>query len=684
MAAKHWNAADISLGEKCKNLEKDCMNAPLHCLGVHDECSEYFCTKTTSPEARDNLTLLKSEGLLYEILGLCQHYFANKAKSLLAGYDTNVVEGFNSIIAKHLGGKRVNNVLAGSYKSRTAMASVHLNSGYHGISTFQKFKYGKALPETVKMENSRKRKVKMNTIHNEENNKRRRVEEPKSKTNKKRSYASGGIGHEDVDLTPEQFEIAKQRFLNRLNEDRHNRHNILIETQQQKYSVKYCQIKQDLLTSSYFSRILHSRSRKSYKKIVEDILYHNALYTNTADQNHQRLHQSEALKIFSDLYKNEPIELCGIFIDEKYSFLGASPYRLIGRHGILVIKCPRNAFKSTICEAINKKKIPFWSKSKASDTITVNVDSHWYMQIQGQLHVSGKQFAYLMVYLGPSEFKIEKIDRDDEYWKIKMEPELLYFFNEAMLKELVDPRSSRFMELRDYDEKNKIFERKITVRRNPIRATKRIRFLDTIPSSTQESDPSTVSTSNTVPTSVSASKCAHPHAAVSPKTPKSAQSDTSMKKSDPVFVSDTKSIPVSVSSNRFPPCATTLTTVQQSAGSPSTASIKSKSRKSKNFIRFRFQIDCTAAVDLSVDELVEFLKSNLKIEGQKKNLSDVAIEGRNANVNILAKVMVKKKYLKLLSKKFLYKKKMFNYRLATKNKRAYKIVQKAGPSTVPK
>lgn len=103
MAAKHWNEVDITLGEKCTNLEKDCMNAPLHCLGIHDNCSEYFCSKTTTPEARERISLLKSAGLYYEILSLCQHYFANKAKSLLAGFDNNVVEGFNSLIAKTVG-----------------------------------------------------------------------------------------------------------------------------------------------------------------------------------------------------------------------------------------------------------------------------------------------------------------------------------------------------------------------------------------------------------------------------------------------------------------------------------------------------------------------------------------------------------------------------------------------------
>lgn len=66
----------------------------------------------------------------------------------------------------------------------------------------------------------------------------------------------------------------------------------------------------------------------------------------------------------------------------------------------------------------------------------------------------------------------------------------------------------------------------------------------------------------------------------------------------------------------------------------------------------------------------------MKIEAQKNNLSEVAIERRNANVNILAKVMVKKKYLKHLAKKFLHGKKLYKYRVEAKNKRAYKIVPK--------
>lgn len=128
------------------------------------------------------------------------------------------------------------------------MASVHLNSGYHGGTTFQQFKYGNVLPEMLKMENKRKRKVAVNTAQKEKDKKRRRMDavQPSGKK-KKRHY---GEGHEDVDMTLSQFEVAKKIFVDRLDEERKKRHEIEAQTRDQKFSTKYCELKQNLVTSS--------------------------------------------------------------------------------------------------------------------------------------------------------------------------------------------------------------------------------------------------------------------------------------------------------------------------------------------------------------------------------------------------------------------------------------------------
>lgn len=50
------------------------------------------------------------------------------------------------------------------------------------------------------------------------------------------------------------------------------------------------------------------------------------------------------------------------------------------------------------------------------------------------------------------------MERNEEFWNKEMEEELCYFYNEALLKELINPRDERGMELRQYNSKKEIFE----------------------------------------------------------------------------------------------------------------------------------------------------------------------------------------------------------------------------------
>lgn len=102
-AAQHWRESSIDMLEKFSNLERDIMNAFLHCLGIHNNCAKYFCKKETDPEALNKIVILKETGVFYEVIDLCQSYFGNNVKSLIAGLCTNKTEGFNSLIAKSLG-----------------------------------------------------------------------------------------------------------------------------------------------------------------------------------------------------------------------------------------------------------------------------------------------------------------------------------------------------------------------------------------------------------------------------------------------------------------------------------------------------------------------------------------------------------------------------------------------------
>lgn len=101
------------------------------------------------------------------------------------------------------------------------------------------------------------------------------------------------------------------------------------------------------------------------------------------------------------------------------------------------------------------KTISFWAGTSSDRRI--NYKSHWYLEIQGQLHIANKQMAYLVIYL-ENDYEIVELERNDKFWKEEMEKELVYFFNEALLKEIVDSRDEREMELRTYNSKEGTFE----------------------------------------------------------------------------------------------------------------------------------------------------------------------------------------------------------------------------------
>lgn len=278
-----------------------------------------------------------------------------------------------------------------------------------------------------------------------------------SKTTKKKEKRKRyGVGREEIDFTAPAYELAKERFFDKLRDDQNNRHNIEVETRGQRHVLKWILIRRNLLTPSYFGKILNVKNRSSFSKIVGDILYKNEAFSNSAEVRHQRILEMEALQIFIGLYGGESIASCGIFIDSEIAFLGTSPFRLYRNDSIICIKCPKRAFKKNMKEAINKKLLPIWKG--AANNRQINTKSHWYLEIQGQLHITKRRFAHLIIYLGEGVYEIIEIERNDEFWNMNMKSELTFFYTEAMLKEIIDPRDARGMDLRKYNSVSQTFE----------------------------------------------------------------------------------------------------------------------------------------------------------------------------------------------------------------------------------
>lgn len=342
--------------------------------------------------------------------------------------------------------------MARSYQSRVARAVVQYNTDGHGGSKFHESKNSSlsSIVSLKKLEETRKRKCEINAVAHAKKSKKPRYSDPVR--DKGVHY---GINSQQNDMSDHMFTVAKQRYLEQLEHDQAQRDYIMRSTIGQQKVRKWRDLQSKILSSWYFSRIVKARSPKSYTGILEDIIYKKVSFGNTGEIRHQKIYEGKALHCFTLVHGDQYLQECGLIIDETHCFLGASPLRLHGDNGIVVVKCPLAAFKKSIHEAVASKLINFWKIESGVEV--VNKTSDWYIDIQGELHVAGKSYAFVVVWV-EAEFKIEKVFRDDTFWAEMMEQKLINFYESAMIKELVDPRKRRQMKLRKYNCNTNSFE----------------------------------------------------------------------------------------------------------------------------------------------------------------------------------------------------------------------------------
>lgn len=198
---------------------------------------------------------------------------------------------------------------------------------------------------------------------------------------------------------------------------------------------------------------LHFFNFVCFPSFTEEILYTQSQLGHNAQNRHQRVQEQEALKRFQEIYPKAIIEDCGLYIHEEISFLGASPFKVVGDDHILFVKCPLKLYQ----KQVDQVKMQFWTTKGGKKNL--NKNSAWYIEVQGELQVTKRKWAYLFIWLGEdqSQHQIIEIRRDDRFFEEEMKEKLLLFYTEGMVKELADPRKDRNMDLRVWDASEKTF-----------------------------------------------------------------------------------------------------------------------------------------------------------------------------------------------------------------------------------
>lgn len=233
------------------------------------------------------------------------------------------------------------------------------------------------------------------------------------------------------------MELEKAQYFQILLKNMQERHTIERETILQSNCQKWVDIRSQILTASNFGKICRSRPT-SKLNIVKNLIY--KCFESEATK-YGKIHERDALEM---LEKQEQIviEGCGLFIDKEFCFLGASPDGIIiGSNGIVEVKCCYSVKGLTFQEAIATKKLKFLSCDQANNYSLKKTHCYYY-QIQGQLHITGKDYCLFGVYNespGNTMF-VQKIFKDDQFWDNKMLPHLQEFLNEYFLPEILKSR----------------------------------------------------------------------------------------------------------------------------------------------------------------------------------------------------------------------------------------------------
>ncbi|XP_050510167.1 uncharacterized protein LOC126886977 [Diabrotica virgifera virgifera] len=185
------------------------------------------------------------------------------------------------------------------------------------------------------------------------------------------------------------------------------------------------------------------RSTTSPINTIKNLLYGN-FFGNKATR-YGNENESKALLEFEKKF-NLKVNESGFHIDQQYPFLGASPDGLIGDQALIEIKCPLSIKEHTPTDGIISKKISF--AELINGELHLKRNHNYYFQIQGQLAITDRQFGYFLIW-SPHGILVEKITRDDLFWKETMLPKLKIFYNNCLLPELLDPLHPKGIPIRD-------------------------------------------------------------------------------------------------------------------------------------------------------------------------------------------------------------------------------------------
>ncbi|KAL5239311.1 hypothetical protein ACI65C_006721 [Semiaphis heraclei] len=306
-AIDHWkNNGNLTHNQKVTFLKKDIDNGPYHVFGSHYNCNRYLCKP--KPDNINYVPEMENCGLWQDI-SAAKNLVSFNSDSLIYDLTNNYVESYNSIVAKFVGGKRINYSLRGSYNTRCMTAVSAFNFGPEYIRRLHK------TPTKQRPGKFTKRFI----------SKLQRAKAVRSKTKKKLNFKTSikfgadkdygdldELGCAELEISSEELEAKRSSVINSL---KLNSQEIFCQCYSQGKCDTWHTERKHRLTASTFGRVC--KLRKSTPR------------TNTVKYGIQ--YEPVAREAFESLF-NVKVLPAGLFVDEQFNFLAGSPDGLVGEN----------------------------------------------------------------------------------------------------------------------------------------------------------------------------------------------------------------------------------------------------------------------------------------------------------------------------------------------------------------
>ena len=254
-----------------------------------------------------------------------------------------------------------------------------------------------------------------------------------------------GDSAQQPDLGAEIYQDAEKRFLDSLNLTSCEIKKVEEDTRNQCESDRWKEERRKRLTASRFGEICKIRDTTSFAPTRSAASHIPQAVCST-----EAIEYGKASERLAEEFKKQTglsVRPSGLVVSSDFPYLAASPDGIASDGNVLKLKYPFTARSMTPKEAASKFGSGFFC-SLTTDTLTLRKTHNYYYQVQGQLHLTGANLCYFIVWT-PCRMSIEKINFDTRFWEERMLPKLQRFYLNCLLPELVDSRMSRNMQIRE-------------------------------------------------------------------------------------------------------------------------------------------------------------------------------------------------------------------------------------------